>query len=450
MPNFTPDRAEVITGAPRTEGGHEGPGARTKMKGNGMALFSTARGIKTLGVSLAVGLGMTACSRDYTVAYLYVTSATKAAAGVVNEYAIDYQSGAITPLAESSVPSGGDNPVNLVASPNQKNIYVINQSAPSSNVVEFSIGTDGKLYPENTYSVVQNTGGTITGSFPTAVAIDPNGKFLYVTFLYQNGFTTASPGPGGIATYPINADGSLGAPLMNGTLPYTPVGNNPSGIVVTPNGTNVTSHYVYVIDQEKPSTGAYGVLLTFLQNSDGSLTQVAGAVTGGVAAGTTPAGIAEDPGGNFIYVTDETTNQLYGYLISNTGAPVAMTSSPFATGSFPEGVTVDPRGEYVYVANFGSGSVSSYAIKVSTGALSGVSGSGGTISGPGSTCVTIEPALGVYLYTSNYSGNTVSAAKLSPNTGALSAVQNTPFDTAALPTCAVAVGNGAHATQIVE
>jgi 6-phosphogluconolactonase (cycloisomerase 2 family) len=64
--------------------------------------------------------------------------------------------------------------------------------------------------------------------------------------------------------------------------------------------------------------------------------------------------------------------------------------------------------------------------------------------------VTIEPALGVYLYTSNYSGNTVSAAKLSPNTGALSAVQNTPFDTAALPTCAVAVGNGAHATQIVE
>jgi 6-phosphogluconolactonase (cycloisomerase 2 family) len=420
------------------------------MKGIGMASFFKARGIKTLGVSLAVGLGMTACSRDYTVAYLYVTSATKAAAGVVNEYAIDYQSGALTPLAESSVPSGGDNPVSLVASPNQKNIYVINQSAPSSNVVEFSIGTDGKLYPENTYSVVQNTSGTITGSLPTAIAIDPNGKFLYVTFQYQNGFTTASPGPGGIAIYPINSDGSLAAPLMNGTLPYTPVGDNPVGIVVTPNGANVTSHYVYVIDQEKPTTGAFGVLLTFLQNSDGSLTQVTGEISGGVAAGTTPGGIAEDPGGNFIYVTDETTNQLYGYLASNTGAPVAMSSSPYATGSFPEGVTVDPRGEYVYVANFGSGSVSSYAIKVATGALSGVAGTSGTTSGPGSTCVTIEPALGVYLFASNYNGNTVSAAKLSPNTGALSAVQNTPFDTAALPTCAVAVGNGAHSTQIVE
>ena len=47
------------------------------MKGNNMG-----RGLKALAVSMAVGLGMTACSRDYTVGYLYVTNA-KALPGLI-------------------------------------------------------------------------------------------------------------------------------------------------------------------------------------------------------------------------------------------------------------------------------------------------------------------------------------------------------------------------------
>jgi hypothetical protein len=43
------------------------------MKGNGMGQQSKTRFVKTLGASLAVGLGMTACSRDYTVDYLYLS-----------------------------------------------------------------------------------------------------------------------------------------------------------------------------------------------------------------------------------------------------------------------------------------------------------------------------------------------------------------------------------------
>ena len=417
-----------------------------QMKLNGMGKFLTGRAAKAVGVSLAVGLGMTACSRDYTVAYLYVTCATRTTSGLISAFAVDYQSGALSPLADSPIPSGGNNPVGLAAAPNQKFIYVINQTAPSSNIVEFSIGTDGKLYPENTYPVVQNTGGTVVGSLPTAVTVDPSGNFLYVTFQYQAGYTAASPGPGGVAVFPIASDGSLGSPLMNGTLPYFPVGDNPVGVVVSPKG-----GYVYVIDQEKPASGTpFGVLLAFSQNTTtGALTAIPGTVSGGFAAGTTPAGIAEDPGGHFIYVTDETTNQLYGYLTNN-GTPVPMNASPFTTGSFPIGVTVDPRGEFVYVANYNSATVSAFAINSGSGALSGVTGSTGSTVGTEPTCVTIEPALGVYLYTSNYADNTASGEKLSANTGALSAVLDTPFPTSALPTCAVAVANGAHSTQIVE
>jgi 6-phosphogluconolactonase len=426
------------------------------MKGIGMRQLGGSRILKTVGASLAVGLGMTACSRDYTVDYVYVTSATKTNAGVVNAYAVDYQSGALTPLADSPIPSGGSNPVGLVAAPNQKYIYVINEAAPSSNVVEFGIGTDGKLYPDNTYPVVQNAGATAVGSLPTSIAIDPTGSYLYITFEYQNGFSATSPGPGGVAVYKISSsDGSLTV-VSNPTtgLPYFATGNNPVGIVVDQKNDN----YVYVIDQERPSGASpYGVLLTYARDTaTGALTQVVGPVSGGILAGTTPAGIAEDPGSHFIYVTDETTNQLYGYLSTGgvaTGAgtpPLAMVSSPFTTGSFPEGVTVDPRGMFVYVANFNSSTVSAFAINVATGALSSVAGSAGAATATGPTCVTVDPALGIYLYTSNNIDGSVTGEQVNPHTGALTNVQGTRFPAAALPTCAVAVGNGAHATQIVE
>jgi YVTN family beta-propeller protein len=261
-----------------------------------------------------------------------------------------------------------------------------------------------------------------------------------------------------VAVYPINDDGSLGSPVANGSLPYFATGDNPVGVVVDPKNDN----YVYVIDQEKPAGSApYGVLLTYARNTTtGALTQVvvtgANTVAGGLQAGTTPAGIAEDPGSNFIYVTDETTNQLYGYLATGgvatgTGTPPkAMVSSPFTTGSFPEGVTVDPRGEYVYVANYNSDTVSAFAINVATGALSSVAGAAGNAVATGPTCVSIDPALGIYAYTSNNVDGSVSGLQLNPHTGALSTVQGTKFPAGTLPTCLVVVGNGAHATQIVE
>jgi 6-phosphogluconolactonase (cycloisomerase 2 family) len=444
------------------------------MKGIGMGQQSKARVIKTLVASLAVGLGMTACSRDYTADYLYVTSALKptgtpctasttVTCGVVNAYEVDYSSGDLTPLADSPIPSGGNDPVGLVASPNSKYIYVINNAAPSSNVVEFSVGTDGKLYPENTYPVVQNANATIIGSFPTAIAVDPSGTFLYITFTYQNGYSATNPGPGGVAVFPINSDGSLGSPVMNGTLPYFPVGDNPVGIVASPNTTPASQRYVYVIDQETPASGSpYGVLLTFAASSTGVLTAVpgTGTLSGGTAAGTTPAGIAEDPGGHFLYISDETTNQLYGFLSAGTpvtvggntyNLPVPFTNAqPATTGINPEGVTVDPRGLYVYVANFGSDTVSAFAINTGNGTLASVAGASSNAVATGPTCVAIEPALGIYLYTSNNIDSSISGLQLNPHTGALSGIQGTKFSASALPTCAVAIANGAHATQIVQ
>jgi 6-phosphogluconolactonase len=402
-------------------------------------------------LSLAL-VSVTACSRDYVLAYVYVTTAKPLQAGQpqggVSAYAVDYQIGSLTPLADSPIQTGR-NPVTLVASPNALNLYVVNHD--DSSVGEYSIGTDGKIYLQNTYNV--------TGSEATAIAIDQAGAFLYVTFTYQLGpngeqlYSPASPGPGGVTIFPISAkDGSLGTPST------VNVGNNPIGVVVS-RPTSAGAVYVYVVDQETP-TFPKAAVLGFSQNTTtGALTPVPGTVittdpTGktvatGYGAGTTPSAIAEDPSSRFVYVTDEATNQLYGNLVATNGSLVPMTNSPFATGIFPVGITIDPRGKFLYVANFTSSTVGAYAIDTSTGTPVGSVGSASTATDTSPTCVTIEPALGIYLYTSNNLASDVSAMKLNASTGGLAQVQNTPFPSNGLPTCAVAVANGSHPSQII-
>ena len=459
-------------------GSQAGPGARKRMKGMALGRIS-----KALAVSMALGLGMTACSRDYTVAYVYATSATRTTQGEINGYAVDYQSGALTQLTDSPLMSGGSNPVALVASPSGLNLYVVNHD--TSTVVAFDIGTDGKLYPAQTTNVVQGSG--LIGSFPTAVAIDPAGKYLYVTFTYQNGFTTATPGPGGLAIFPINTDGTLASPVMDlatatsTASPYIPVGFNPVGVVAS-----AYNNVVYVLEQDTALTNGVlsdqGTVLAFtvtpasapatptVQAISGPiavtgptgtpLTGLGGLALTGFKAGTRPAAIAESPSARYVYVTDELTNTVIGYLVTTgttTGAtPMSVTgalqpnsSAPFPTGNFPEGVTVDPRGAFVYVANFSDSTVSSFAIDQATGALSSVASMSGSGVSTGPTCVTIEPALGIYLFTSNNTDNSVSGEQLSPNTGALTGVQGTPYPAQPLPTCIVAVANGAHASELV-
>ncbi|HEY6375720.1 MAG TPA: beta-propeller fold lactonase family protein [Edaphobacter sp.] len=404
-----------------------------------MSLRKMGRATAAATMSLAMGLGLTACTRDYTVAYVYATMAPKnGQGGGIAEFAADFQSGALIPVSGSPV-QAGNNPVSLVAAPNGLFIYVLNHD--DSTVQEFAINdNDGTLTSKNTYKT--------TGTFPTAAAIDQTGKFLYVTYTYQTGYSSTKPGPGGLSIFPINADNSLG------TATNQQLGNNPVGVV-----TNNFNNFLYVIDQE---TSPNAAVLGFSRNTTtGALTPVPGTTIGpavpggptvatGFPAGVTPSAIAMAPTGHFVYVTDRATNQLIGYVVQDAGALVPMVNSPFTTGNFPVGVTIDPRGLYLYTANYNASTVGAFAINTATGAPSGAVGSGSTAVGTNPSCVAIEPALGIYLYTSDNLGATVSALKLDAHNGTLTTVQNSPSPTPGLPTCIVAVANGNHATQIIQ
>lgn len=402
-----------------------------------------------LAASLAM-VSLTACTRDYTLAYMYVTTA-KSTPGVIDQYTVDYQSGA---LVQFGTPvTAGNLPVASVTAPNAESIYVVNQG--DSTVQQFTVGSGGALTAKTAYP---------TGTMPTAVAVNTAGTFLYVT--YTGGFSTTNPAInaitgvnpvtgtnpamfGGLSIFPINSDGSLGTPINQ------QVGVGPVGVTVANFNTTV-----YVADQGdlnstpviQPIVQAFTANATTgaLTPLTGNTTETVGSATAtGFAAGVQPSALAEDPTGRFVYVTDQAANQLIGYVVQAGGSLLAMVNGPFATGQFPVAVTVDPRGLYVYVSNYNARSISSYALNTSSGTPSAVAGT--TIAtDPNPVSITIDPALGVYLYTANNLASTVTGAQLNSNTGALVSIQNTPFPASGTPTSVAIAANGSHPTEVLE
>lgn len=380
-------------------------------------------------VMMGLGVALTACSGDSTTAYLYVVSSTRGTAGVINAFAVRYQQGNLLQLADSPVPSGGRNPVAIAAAPNGKFIYVVHRD--DSSVVEFAIGVDGKLYAQHTYNT--------TGSFPTSASVDASGKFLYVTFTYQTGYTPALVGPGGVTIFPINSDNTLNdAQKTTQVVGFSPVAVSASS----------SNHFVYVLDREP--TG--GVLLGFSQNtSTGALTPVPGTsittnstnttVATGFAAGVLPAALVVDKAAQHLYLTDSGASRLLSYALGGNGVPSQIGS--VATGDTPVGLTIDPvQGKYLYVANNIAGSISGYTF-AANGAAQAFASSPTYQAGAGPTCVTIEPSRGLYLFTSNNIDGTISGEQLRSD-GTLEQIQGTPFTASALPACAVTVPEFPH------
>src|SRR5215469_18678725 len=117
--------------------------------------------------SLLVSGLLTACTQltgTLTVDFVYVTSAKAAGPdnfGEVDVFEINSQSGHMRQIPTSPFPSGGRNPVANAVSSDNTNLYVVNRD--DNTIVQFIIGNDGKVYPQNTVNT--------PGVFPLAVSV---------------------------------------------------------------------------------------------------------------------------------------------------------------------------------------------------------------------------------------------------------------------------------------
>ena len=293
-------------------------------------------------------IGPPVSSRDYSAESVTVDPSGKFAYvansgddfssdGSVVMYTIDATTGALTFTgAISGNCPGLCVPLPVVVGPSGKFAYVANGDGLVPNSVA--------MYTINaTTGALTSIGATSVEGFASSVAVDPTGKFAYVTTDFN------SSGPAGdVSMYTVDA--TTGALASIGTIA---AGTNPGSVTVDPVG-----KFAYAID-----FGSNDVLMFSINGTTGALASI-----GTIAAGTNAGSMAMDPLGKFAYVTNFGSNDVSMYTINVTTGALTLIGT-IAAGQSPTSIAIHPSGKFAYVTNSGSNDVSMYSIDAATGAL---------------------------------------------------------------------------------
>lgn len=439
-----PDRREVPDASGLspacTHQGAAGNGvSRTRRLRSGFSLLL----VSTAG--LAAATLVTACSQftqTLTVDFVYVASSKAAGAnqyGEINVFEINSESGRMRQIPTSPFPSGGRDPVAEAVSADYGSLFVANQD--DNSVVQFVIGSDGKLYPYNTVNP--------PGVFPLAIAANKSNLFVVETYQPLPICSTADPCSGSIAVFPLtaatsNTPAAMGPPAVNPAVsgqywPLTLPGASSSDVIV-PTAVNVLASgaYVYVTAYDSSATSPVGYIFGFSVGSGGVLTPLSGSPFL-VGAGTKPSAIASDPTSAYVYVTDSLKGTVHGYSASS-GNLTELSGSPYRAGNQPSAIVVNPSYPYVYVTNSQDATVEAYS--VSNGNLSFLGNSSTPVTyatGLQPVAIGVDPSTNRFLYTVNFLDNTVSGFEMGLTNGTLLDSQFSPFSSNDNPTAVAAI-----------
>lgn len=409
---------------------------------------------------------VTACSQltqTLTVDFVYVLSSKAAGAnqyGEINVFEINSESGKMRQIPTSPFPSAGRNPVAEATSSDDQNLFVVNQD--DNSIVQFVIGSDGKLYPFNTVNT--------PGIYPMAVAATKSNLFVVDTYEPLPLCSTADPCPGSVGVFPLAAGGSSSSAPCTATVCIgsaavnTAVNSNfwplalsgaSANHVIVPTAINVLASgaYVYVTAYDSSVTPNRGYVFGFAVGSGGVLTPLNGGVphdmgVGSAGLGIRPSAIASDPTSTYVYVTDSTNGIVVSYSVAS-GVLTLIGDTP--TGNQPSAIVVDPSYPFAYVTNSQDATVEAYSISSGKLVYLGSSTSPATYAtGLQPVAIGIDPSTNHFLFTLNFLDNTVSDFELSTTNGSLLDAQGSPFATDAQPTAVTAVphnGTGAGVQQ---
>jgi 6-phosphogluconolactonase (cycloisomerase 2 family) len=428
-----------------------------------------------LAVSLGTGLGVTSCSTDHAVGYLYVTGQQY---NQVSGYRVDNNLGNLTSAENSPFASGGANPIKALVANAGKFLYVLNagcggtgQAACSSatsaantgpNISLFTIGGQGGLSFQTTY--------TSQGNYPIQIQTDSSGSHLFVLDSQDPNpatdcvaYVSGNPATicGDITSFNIDPNTGRLSLITNQTvknpttgvnLTYFPVGSGPINFAVVP-----SNSFIYTIEKGSGSALDPVQAVYVYANSSGQLT---------LSQNTPIPTGAEDlsfiyGSPKYVYLIDagqsvNPTGMILPYTIGTNGALQSLVGGAVAnTGTVanPGPMIVDHTGKFLYLANMGpnltptspASSVSAFFIDPTTGRLTTLSGGASTTSttfGTGSSpqCILEDPS-NQYLYTANYDDSLINGAVINSSTGTLTTLRkNTTFTGPGNPTWCVVSG----------
>ena len=322
-------------------------------------------------------------------------------------YAVDFASGALTPVPGSPF-AAGDTTTAVAVDPRYRFLFATNEGAtggPGSNTV-------------SAYTIDAGTGALtpvpgspfVSVNAPNEIQTDLSGRFVYVANYHNNTISAYAVDPTSAALTPI-----AGGPPEAGIDGPRHITLHPSGKFLYMTAGNEGTIWGYAIDAAtgaltpvagSPFTALLGVV-TFAINPDGLVGHVANAqaeigqgisdvqidpVTGALAGLTTPnffipilaSALAEEPGGEYLYA-------MYQPLSGKPGAFVnSLELVPWGDNSFgffPGDATLnsnslsplnfvnplasiiaDPSGRFIYVVDT-SGDAYAYSIDHATGVL---------------------------------------------------------------------------------
>lgn len=251
----------------------------------------------------------------------------------------------IPPPTPANVFNTGTTPIAQALSPSGAFLYIANQG--SGDIDIFTVDPSTGLLATANGSPVQITPGNTPASHPSSMAISPDGKLLFV----------CDPALGTVSEFSIASSGTLSA--ASGSPFSTGAGTTPVFLTV-----DASSRFLYVADP------AHNAVLGFTIQSN-TLAPISGSP---FTAGTQPVGMTAAPQGALLFVANHGSNNVSAFVIdSNSGALAPVSGSPFASaGQGPSAVAATST--FVYVTDQTTNDVSAFSIGAN-GTLTAVPGS---------------------------------------------------------------------------
>jgi 6-phosphogluconolactonase len=193
--------------------------------------------------TVATGWSPLSVTVDPTGHFAYVANQVD---DTVSMYTVNATTGVLTPTTPPTVPTG-DSPFGVTVDPSDKFAYVANPyDGNDGTVSQYTINPSTGVLTPNAAGMV------IAGNQPTSVAVDPSGKFAYVTNRMDDT----------VSMFTINPNG--GNLIPNGTVG---AGGEPFRMVFDPSG-----KFAYVANEDSP-------ISIYTLNNNGTLTPMGTAET---------------------------------------------------------------------------------------------------------------------------------------------------------------------------
>ena len=264
-------------------------------------------------------------------------------------------------------------------------VYALTNAAGGNAVAVYARGADGSL----SWTGSAPTGGTGAGAglgSQGALALSDDGRWLFAVNAGSNDISAFRVTPGGLELTSRVASGGI-----------------------RPISLTVHGDVVYALN-----AGGDGNISGFRVGNDGTLEPLAGSTRSLSGSAVGPAQVSFSSTGDWLVVTEKTTNRLDIYAVGSDGL-VSSTSTATSAGGTPFGFAFGHRDE-LFVSE-AAGSASSYIIR--TAGLTVASGA--VLTHQGAPCWAVVTKNGKFGYTANAQGGSISGFAIA-NDGSISLI----------------------------